>query len=164
VSIKDHFILATVGKLWFCTDCMLGFMGSGKPSSLVITLSNRTSLLRGGLMEGGWGSPGCCAWDPKGHTYDVLVMFFLCRVYIDSNHHDTFGYEWPRACCCHLVVCLVVLRIGLEDYGYDYRGYALIMLWITSLILALCMLYFIGATLIPGLIKMAKILKVRINC
>jgi hypothetical protein len=28
----------------------------------------------------------------------------------------------------------------------------------------LCMLYSIGANIIPGLIKMAKIMKIRINC
>jgi hypothetical protein len=26
-------------------------------------------------------------------AYDVLVKFFPCRVYIDSSHHDTLGYE-----------------------------------------------------------------------
>jgi hypothetical protein len=28
------------------------------------------------------------------HAYGVLVRFFPCRVYIDSSHHDTLGYEW----------------------------------------------------------------------
>jgi hypothetical protein len=37
---------------FICTDCMSGFMGHGKPSSLVTTLSNHTSLLQGGLVEG----------------------------------------------------------------------------------------------------------------
>jgi hypothetical protein len=26
-------------------------------------------------------------------AYDVLVRFFPCRVYIDSSHRDTLGYE-----------------------------------------------------------------------
>jgi hypothetical protein len=108
----------------------------GKPSSLVTTLFNRTSLLRGGLVEGEWGSPGwqpgrtiagsqdyilgagawfwlsrdftegCHTWYPRGHAYDVLVRFFPCRVYTDLNHCDTLGYEWPLARCFHLVVCL----------------------------------------------------------
>jgi hypothetical protein len=26
-------------------------------------------------------------------AYDVLVMFFACRVYIDSSHRDTLSYE-----------------------------------------------------------------------
>jgi hypothetical protein len=34
------------------TDHWLGFMGPGKPSSLVTTLLNRPSLLQGGLLEG----------------------------------------------------------------------------------------------------------------
>jgi hypothetical protein len=38
------------------------------------------------------------------------------------------------------------------------------MLLINLLMLVLCMLYLIGANLISGLIKMAKILKLRINC
>jgi hypothetical protein len=33
-------------------------MGSGKPSSLIIILSNHPSLLQGGLLEGERGSPG----------------------------------------------------------------------------------------------------------
>jgi hypothetical protein len=47
---------------------------------------------------------------------------FPYRVYIDSSHHDTLGYE--TAChCCHLVVCLVYcLWIRGVGYGcgYDY--------------------------------------------
>jgi hypothetical protein len=35
-----------------CTNHMSGFMGPSKPSSLVTTLSNRTSLLQDGLLEG----------------------------------------------------------------------------------------------------------------
>jgi hypothetical protein len=27
-------------------------------------------------------------------AYDVLVRFFPYRVYIDSSHRDTLGYEW----------------------------------------------------------------------
>jgi hypothetical protein len=27
-------------------------------------------------------------------AYGVLVRFFPCRVYIDSSHRDTLGYEW----------------------------------------------------------------------
>jgi hypothetical protein len=70
----------------------------------------------------------------------MLVRFFPYRVYTYSNHRDTLRYEWSLAHCCHLVVCLVVLMDGLEDYSYDYHGYALIMLLITLLVLALCML------------------------
>jgi hypothetical protein len=128
------------GQALICTAHMSSFMGPGKPSSLVTTLLNRTSLLRGGLLEGEWGSPGWRVgwtitgsqdfvlgvgvwfqlsrefadvyrtWDSRGHTYDVLVRFFPYSVYTDLNHHDTPRYEWPLACCCPLVVCLVVFR------------------------------------------------------
>jgi hypothetical protein len=30
--------------------------------------------------------------------------------------------------------------VGLENYGYDYHGYALVMMLFTLLVLALCML------------------------
>jgi hypothetical protein len=43
------------------TNCMLGFIGLDKPSRSITTSSNRTSLLRGGLLEGEWGSTG---WRP----------------------------------------------------------------------------------------------------
>jgi hypothetical protein len=87
-------------------------------------------------------------------------------VLIDLNHYDTLRYEWLLAHCYHLVVCLVVLMDGLEDYRYNYDGYyyiTLIMMLITLLMLALCMLLFIGANLIHGLIKMTKIMKAWIN-
>jgi hypothetical protein len=114
-------------------------MGPGKPSSLVTTLLKRPSLLRGGFVVGEWGSPGwrlgrtiaesqdfilraetqfwpsrdfaegCRTLDPRGHAYEVLVRFFPYRMYTDSNHRDTLGYECPLACCFHLLVCLVVL-------------------------------------------------------
>jgi hypothetical protein len=118
---------------------MSGFIGSGKPSNLVTTLSNHTSLLRGGLLEGEWGSldDGRAGWllgvkassreqgpdfdllgtlwtvcrtrDSWGHAYDVSIRFLPCRVYIDLNHYDTLGYEWSLARCCHLVVYLGVM-------------------------------------------------------
>jgi hypothetical protein len=52
---------------------------------------------------------GCHTWDPGGHAYDVLARFFRCRVYIDSNHRDTLGYEWPHVHCYHLIVCWMVI-------------------------------------------------------
>jgi hypothetical protein len=84
-----------------------------------------------------------------------IVRFFPCRVYTDLNCHDTFGYEWPLAHCCHLVVCLMV---GLEDYGYTLR------MMLSTLLMHLFYCMFIGANQISCLIKMTKILKVRINC
>jgi hypothetical protein len=124
------------GQALICTDRMSGFMGLGKLSSLVTTLSNHTSLLRGGLVEGEWGNPawrpswtitesqdfisgvwawfqpsrdfmeGCRTWDPRSHAYDVLVRFFPCRVYINLNHRDTLEYKSPLARCCHMIVCV----------------------------------------------------------
>jgi hypothetical protein len=141
-------------KALIYTDHMSDIMGPDKSSSLVTILSNCMSLLRGGLVEGEWGSlgwrlgqtiagiqdfilgavarfqlcmdfmEGCHMWDPRGHTYNVLVRLFPCRVYTDSNHRDTLGYKWPLAHSYHLVVCLVVLMDCLGDYGYgyDYHG------------------------------------------
>jgi hypothetical protein len=42
---------------------------------------------------------GTCEWlsyvrASGNQVYDVLVRFFLCRVYINSSHHDTLSYEW----------------------------------------------------------------------
>jgi hypothetical protein len=42
---------------------------------------------------------GTCEWlsymrASGSQAYDVLVRFFPCRVYIDSNRRDTLGYEW----------------------------------------------------------------------
>jgi hypothetical protein len=137
MSIKDHVILAPMASLDLYWSHVM-FMGPGKPCSPVTTLLNCPSLLRGGLLEGDWGSlgwqpgrtitrsqafilgaetqfwlsrdftDGCRMWDLWGHMYDVSVKFFPCRVYIDSNHCDTLIYECPLVCCCHLIVCLVV--------------------------------------------------------
>jgi hypothetical protein len=52
VSIKDHAILTPVSKFRIVLTTCRAFMGSNKLSSLVTTLSNCTSLLYGGLMEG----------------------------------------------------------------------------------------------------------------
>jgi hypothetical protein len=42
---------------------------------------------------------GTCEWlsyvrASGSQAYGVLVRFFSCRVYIDSSHRDTLGYEW----------------------------------------------------------------------
>jgi hypothetical protein len=42
---------------------------------------------------------GSCEWLSYmgafgSQAYGVLVRFFPCRVYIDSSHHNTLGYEW----------------------------------------------------------------------
>jgi hypothetical protein len=135
VSIKDHIVLALMDKHLFVLTACRVFIGPGKPSSLVTNLSNCTSLLQGGLLEGEWGSPGwrpvrmitgsrdfilgagaqfwpsrdfvdgCRTWDPWDHVYDVLVRFYPYRVYTDLNRHDTLEYEWSLAHCYHLIVC-----------------------------------------------------------
>jgi hypothetical protein len=77
-----------------------------------------------------------------GHAYDVLVMFFTCRVHINSNHHDTLRYKWSLARCCHLVLCHVVLIDGLEDgYGYVYHDDYYITLTIMLITLFMPALY-----------------------
>jgi hypothetical protein len=103
----------------------VGFMEPDKSSSPVTTLSNHTSPLWGGLLEGEWGSlgwwpgqmiaggqdfipgggaqirfsrdimDGCRMWDLGDYTYDVSVRFFPYRVYTDPNCHNTLGYKWP---------------------------------------------------------------------
>jgi hypothetical protein len=50
VLIKDCVILAPMANFDFYWS-HVGFMGHGKPSIPVATLSSRTSLLRGGLLE-----------------------------------------------------------------------------------------------------------------
>jgi hypothetical protein len=144
---------------------MPGFMGPSKLSSPVTTLSNRTSLLHGGLLEGEWGSPGWRpgqtitgsqdfisggeaqfwlsrdfidgyhTWDPEGHAYNMLIRFFPCWVYTDSNHRDTLEYEWPLVRCCHLIVCLVYYW-WLDDED----GYGCFILMITALLYFWCWL------------------------
>jgi hypothetical protein len=104
--------------------------------------------------------------DWKGHAYDVLVRFFSYRVYIDSNRHDTIGYEWLLARCCHLVVCFDVLMDGLEDDYVYHVGYCITLIMTSTTLLMFCftcMLQFIGANIVTSLIKMTKIVKLRIN-
>jgi hypothetical protein len=108
-----------------CTGHLSSFMGPGKPTIPVTTLSNRTSLLRSGLLEGEWGNSGwrpgrmiagsqyfilgawvqfwltrnfadgCRTWDLEGHAYDVFIRFFLCRVRSKSLWHSQI---WVTAC------------------------------------------------------------------
>jgi hypothetical protein len=97
------------------TDRISGFMGPISRVAFITTISNRISLLRvmlllfGGRMRSGartssreQGSDfdivGTCEWlsyvrASGSQVYDVLVKFFPCRVYIDSSHHGTLGYE-----------------------------------------------------------------------
>jgi hypothetical protein len=71
-------------------------------------------------------------------VYEVLVRFFPCWVYIDSNRCDTLGYEWSLAHCCYLVVCLAVLMDHLDDdgYGYNYHdGYYITLIMVLTTLL-----------------------------
>jgi hypothetical protein len=79
VSIKDRAILALMASLELCTDRMSGSMGSDKPNSFC------NYYVKPHL-------PASCGAS-ESQEYGVLVGFFLCRVYIDSSHHDTLGYE-----------------------------------------------------------------------
>jgi hypothetical protein len=128
-----------------CSDHILGFTGLGKPSSPVTNLSNEAAQ-DDGWARSHWGprlhpeSKGwfrlsrdftnyCHIWNPGGHACDVLVRFFPCKMYIDSNRHDTLEYEWPLVRCSHLVVCLVVLTAWIRGcclwlcYHNDYCIY-----------------------------------------
>jgi hypothetical protein len=97
------------------TDRISDFMGPISRVAFITTISNRISLLRvmlllfGGRMRSGartssqeQGSDfdivGTCEWlsyvrASGSQAYDVLVKFFPCRVYIDSSHYGTLGYE-----------------------------------------------------------------------
>jgi hypothetical protein len=156
MSIKDRVVWSRWASFEFYWP-LVWFYGPSKPSILVTTLSNRPSLIRGGLAEGEWGSPGwrpgrtiagsqdfisgaetrfrpssdfadgCRTWDPRGHMYDVLVRFFPYMVYVDSNYRDTLRYEWLFAHCCHPVLCLGVLLM--------VRGWLWLWIWLSWLLL-----------------------------
>jgi hypothetical protein len=71
----------------------------------------------------------------------------------------TLGYECPLARCCHLIV-FYAMMVRLVVNCYTLR-----MMLTTLLIYVFsCTFYFIVSNMISCLIKMAKILKVRINC
>jgi hypothetical protein len=116
VSVKDRTILTPMASFELCTDRMLGFIWSDKPNSFcnyyvephlpgscgVFTFGGRmrsrakTSSQQKGLD---FDIVGTCEWlsymrASGSQAYGVLVRFFPCRVYIDSSHRDTLGYEW----------------------------------------------------------------------
>jgi hypothetical protein len=115
VSVKDHTILAPMASLELCTDHMSGFMLPDKPSSFCnYYVKPHLPALCGAFSFGGRMRPraktssceqgpdfdieGTCEWLPyvrasRSQAYGVLVRFFPCRVYIDSTHRDTLGYE-----------------------------------------------------------------------
>ncbi len=69
------------GQALICTDRMLDFIGPGKPSSLVTTLLNHPSLLRGSLLEAEWGSlewrPGWALLGAKTSSREQRLDFDL---------------------------------------------------------------------------------------
>jgi hypothetical protein len=116
MSVKDHAILAPMASLELCTDRMSSFMGPGKPSSFcnyyvklhlpascgVFTFGGRMRpRAKTSSQEQGpdFDLVGTCEWlsyvtASESQAYGVLVRFFTYRVYIDSSHHNTLGYEW----------------------------------------------------------------------
>jgi hypothetical protein len=110
------------GQALNCTDHMSSFMGPGKLSSLVTTLSNCPSLLQSGLwrenevaQDDGWTgrslgtkissreqrsdfdlvgtSRKVVVREPERPRVQHVVRFFPCRVYNNLNLCDTLGYE-----------------------------------------------------------------------
>jgi hypothetical protein len=115
MSVNDHTILAPMASLELCTDRMSSFMGPDKPSSFCnyyVDLHLPASC--GAFTFGGRMRPRAKTSSREqgldfdivrtykwlsyviasgSQAYDMLVRFFPCRVYIDSSHRDTLGYE-----------------------------------------------------------------------
>jgi hypothetical protein len=124
-------------------------MGSGKPSSPITTSPNRTPCFEVVCWRGneapGW-RPSRVSLGAKTSswvqetdfdlvgTLQMVVIHetpgvactscwsgsFPGRVYIDSSHHDTLGYEWPFVRCCHLIECLVYCWWLEDEDGVGY--------------------------------------------
>jgi hypothetical protein len=110
----DRIALAPMASLKLCTDCILGSMGPDKLSSFCNYYvephlpASCDAFTFGGRMrpraktssrEQGpdFNLVGTCEWlsyvrASGSQAYGVLVRFFPCRVYIDSNHRDALGY------------------------------------------------------------------------
>jgi hypothetical protein len=108
-------VLAPMVSLKLCTDRMSSFMGPDKPSSFcnyfvephlpascgAFTFGGRIrSRDKTSSQEQGpnFDLLGTCKGlsymrASRSQAYGVLVRFFLCRVYIDSSHRGTLGYE-----------------------------------------------------------------------
>jgi hypothetical protein len=89
---RPHVCRLRIASFWprwqalIYTDHLSGFMGCGRPSSLVTTLSNRTSLLWGGLLEGEWGSPG---WRPGQASLGIKTSSLE-----QGPNFDLVGISW----------------------------------------------------------------------
>jgi hypothetical protein len=132
MSVKDHVALAPMASPELCTDRMSGFMGPDKPSSFCnyyvkphLPTSCGAFTFRGRmrLRAKTWSREqgpdfelvGTCETmsyvrASRSQAYGVLVRFFPCRVYIDTNRRDTLGYEWQFviAVISQYVWCIVV--------------------------------------------------------
>jgi hypothetical protein len=116
VSVKDRVALALMASLELCTDRISGFMGPDKSGSFCnYYVEPHLPASCGAFTFGGRMRPraktssreqgsdfdlvGTYEWlsyvrASGSQAYGVLVGFFHCMVYIDSNHRDTLGYEW----------------------------------------------------------------------
>jgi hypothetical protein len=115
VSVKDRAILAPMTSIELCTDCISSFMGPDKPGSFYNYYvephlpASCDAFTFGGRMrpraktlsrEQGpdLNLVGTCEWLSyvralRSQAYGVLVRFFPYRVYINSSHRNTLGYE-----------------------------------------------------------------------
>jgi hypothetical protein len=115
VSIKDRAVLAPMASLELCTDRMSGFMRPDKPSSFCnYYVEPHLPASCGAFTFGGrmrrraktssreqgpdFDIVGTCerlsyVRASGSQAYGMSVRFFPCRVYIDSSHRDTLGYE-----------------------------------------------------------------------
>jgi hypothetical protein len=115
MSVKDHTVLAPMVSLELCIDRMSGFMRPDKSSSFCnYYVELHLSASCGAFNFGGRMRPRIktssqeqgsdfnivetCEWlsyvrASGSQAYYVLVRFFPYRVYIDSSHRNTLGYE-----------------------------------------------------------------------
>jgi hypothetical protein len=74
---------------------------------------------------------------PRAHICHVCQIF-SCRIYIDSNHRDTCGYEWLLVLSCHLVVIGGtrddVDKLVIDDVIYYAHRYGYIVVVIASIV------------------------------
>jgi hypothetical protein len=78
---------------------------------------------------------GTCEWlsyvrASGSQAYDVLVRFFPYRVYIDSSHRNTLGYEWQ------FVIVVISLYVWCTIGGFEELDMDMF-----SIIISLCLLY-----------------------
>jgi hypothetical protein len=113
------------GKPWFILATCQVFLGPGKPSSPITTLSNCHSLLQGGLLEGEWGSPewrlGRRLLGAKTSSREQRPDFNLVGT------HRWLSYVRPRGAPVRRVGQVLPLR-GV--YQFEYLWYS--QIWVTA--------------------------------